>query len=106
MSNTAMPLQPVNPTSRNAIIIGSVLAGAQMFANAADLSNLLPNTATAWIGLLVGVVTLMWTNYNQAFQVVPVDSVAAVVDIKTGSVVAGPASADANGTPVDVRAAA
>lgn len=106
MSNTAAPLQPVNPTSRNAIIIGSVLAGAQMFANAADLGNLLPNAVTAWIGLGVGVITLMWTNYNQAFQVIPIDSVAAVVDHKTGYVVAGPASSDANGTPVDVQSAA
>lgn len=94
-------MDPVKPTSRTGIIIGSILAGLQLFTNASHLGDLLPNDITAWIGLAVGLATLIWSNYNQAIQVVPADSVAAVVT-SDGSTVAGPASDAPTGHEVTV----
>lgn len=101
MSTSLPSLSPVKPTSRAGIIVGSILAGLQMFANASDLGDLLPNDVAAWLGLAVGLATLIWSNYNQAIQVVPATSVAAVVT-EDGTTVAGPASPAPNGHEVTV----
>lgn len=103
---TPIPGTITTPVSKPAVLIQVVLAGAQVFTGAAGAGDLLPKVAMAWIIIAIAVIQAGYGTYNQLVQVVPANAVAAVVDPKSGAVVAGPASPDANGTPVDVQAAA
>lgn len=89
------------PTSKQAVLIGSVLAGLQIISGGTALADAIPAKAAALFTLLVAAIQVAWHNYNQAFQVTPNGAVAATVT-DAGAVVAGPAIATGDGTPVDI----
>lgn len=93
------------PTSKQGIIIGSTLAGLQVLAGGAAIGDVVGAKAAGLFVLLVGAAQAAWTTFNQTVQVVPASAVVAVADAETGTVLAGPAADQANGTVVTVDTA-
>lgn len=94
----------MKPTSQQAILIQAVLAALQVLTGAAALGDVIGQSAMGLFVIVVAAVQVGYATYNQAVQVVPASAVAAVV--QNGAVVAGPAAAQTNGTPVTVATSA
>lgn len=88
------------PKSRPVLITFSILAGLQVLAGGAALSDIVGEDVFGLFVLAVAAVQVGMTFYVQN-QVVPVDDVAAYSN-KEGNVVAGPAAGVTNGKSVDV----
>lgn len=86
--------------SRPILIGNSVLAGLQVLAGAAALSDAIGATAFGLFAIGVAAVQVGFNTYVQG-TVVPVADVAAYAN-NDGEVVAGPAAGATNGTPVTV----
>lgn len=87
--------------SKIPLLITAVLAALQFIAGASTLADLLPAVAVAWFVLIVGAVQVAVAVYQRG--AVPAAAVAAAYDVD-GSLVAGPAAWQSNGTPVAVLA--
>lgn len=85
--------------SKAALIVTAVLAALQFIAGASTLAELLPAVAAAWFVLIVGALQVAYAVYQRG--AVPAAAVAAAYDVN-GSLVAGPAALQRNGTPVAV----
>lgn len=90
----------MNTKSRPVLIVFSVLAALRVLSGAAVLSDVIGPTAFGLFAICVAAVQVGMTFYVQN-QVTPMKDVAAYVD-EDGNTVAGPASAPANETPVEV----
>lgn len=86
--------------SRPIIITQSVLAGCDVIAVSASLTELVPNKVALFFILMTKAVQVGVAFYTQSVTV-PQEDVAAYAD-KEGKVVSGPASGTTNGVPVDV----
>lgn len=91
----------MSPTSRTHILVGAVLAALQILNGGAALGDVIGAKAFGLFALVVAAFQAGWQFYTSATSI-PTSAVAAVVDSKTGTVVAGPAADQPNGTAVAV----
>lgn len=89
------------PTSRTHVAVGAVLAALQILNGGAALGDVIGAKAFGMFALVVAAVQAGWSYWTSATSI-PTGAVAAVVDQKTGAVVAGPAAQQPNGTDVDL----
>lgn len=92
----------MSPTSRTHVLVGATLAALQIINGGAALGDVLGPKVFGLFALAVAAVQAFWQYYTSATSI-PTNAVAAVV--QNGTVVAGPAAVQDNGTAVDVATA-